>query len=93
MSHFRFRSVPGRLRLSRMLTCQPSSIIRMAALTPRNPAPSVMRTRRAGPREDLGAARVLERGVIPASARSVVEVIEGTYLKTITQARLPTIVR
>src|SRR2546429_7517690 len=48
MTHLRFRSVPGRLRLSSRVTCQPSLIRWMAALTPRNPAPPVMRTLRPG---------------------------------------------
>src|SRR5579859_5409352 len=44
--HFRLRSVPGRLRLSRSDACQPSSIRCAAALTPRKPAPPVISTRR-----------------------------------------------
>src|SRR5438093_928417 len=48
ISHLRLRSVPGRLRLSRRVTCQPSLIRCAAAFTPRNPAPPVMRMRRSG---------------------------------------------
>src|SRR5207247_2378656 len=48
ISHLRLRSVPGRLRLSRRVTCQPSLIRCAAAFTPRNPAPPVMRMRRPG---------------------------------------------
>src|SRR5467141_4063924 len=47
-SHFRLRSVPGRLRLSSSVTNQPSLIRWIAALTPRKPAPPVIRTRRSG---------------------------------------------
>src|SRR4029079_2196772 len=45
-SHFRFLSVPGRLRLSTTVTCQPRSIMCAAALTPMKPAPPVMSARR-----------------------------------------------
>src|SRR5690348_16611718 len=48
ITHFRLRSVPGRLRLSSRVTCQPSLMRWIAALTPRNPAPPVIRTRRSG---------------------------------------------
>src|SRR6266849_8679381 len=48
MTHFRFRSVPGRLRLSRSVTDQPYLMRWIAALTPRKPAPPVIRTRRSG---------------------------------------------
>src|SRR2546423_6138577 len=46
MSHLRLRSVPVRLRVSRRVTCQPSLTRCWAALTPRKPAPPVIRTRR-----------------------------------------------
>src|SRR5438874_4036551 len=46
ISHLRLRSVPVRLRLSRRVTCQPSLTRCWAALTPRKPAPPVIRTRR-----------------------------------------------
>src|SRR5947199_3379563 len=49
ISHFRLRSVPGRLKLSSRVTCQPSLIRWAAALTPRKPAPPLMSTRRSGP--------------------------------------------
>src|SRR4029077_10967881 len=45
-THFRLRSVPGRLRLSSRVTPQPSFMRWMAALTPRKPAPPVIRMRR-----------------------------------------------
>src|SRR2546430_14688843 len=48
MSHFRLRSVPGRLRLSSSVTNQPSLIRWSAAFTPRKPAPPVIRIRRSG---------------------------------------------
>src|SRR2546423_14138155 len=48
ISHFRLRSVPGRLRLSSRVTNQPSLIRWIAALTPRKPAPPVIRIRRSG---------------------------------------------
>src|SRR5436305_3135298 len=48
ISHLRLRSVPGRLRLSSKVTNQPSLIRWTAALTPRKPAPPVMRTLRSG---------------------------------------------
>src|SRR5438094_4813419 len=48
ISHLRLRSVPGRLRLSRRVTCQPSLIRWTAALTPRKPAPPVIRILRSG---------------------------------------------
>src|SRR5712691_1178295 len=48
MTHLRFRSVPGRLRLSSRVTYQPDLMRWMAALTPRKPAPPVIRTRRSG---------------------------------------------
>src|SRR2546428_12413168 len=47
-SHFRLRSVPGRLRLSSSVANQPSLIRWIAALTPRKPAPPVIRIRRSG---------------------------------------------
>src|SRR5438128_2455952 len=47
-SHFRLRSVPGRLRLSSSVANQPSLIRWMAALTPRKPAPPVIKIRRSG---------------------------------------------
>src|SRR2546426_6254256 len=87
ISHFRLRSVPGRLRLSRMLTCHPSSIIRTAALTPRKPAPPVIKIRRAAPRSAFRADRGLALDLSPDSARSPVGVIEGPYLKTIAAER------
>src|SRR5438876_1317836 len=48
INHFRFRSVPGRLRLSSKVAAQPSLMRWTAALTPRNPAPPVIRMRRSG---------------------------------------------
>src|SRR4029077_14080215 len=90
MSHFRLRSVPGRLRLSSTVTCHPASTIRVAALTPRKPAPPVMSIRRDGPGSPLRAARGLDRVLSPDSARSEVGVIEGPYLKTIVGPRPPT---
>src|SRR5467141_2546299 len=48
ISHLRLRSVPGRLRLSSRVTNQPSLIMWIAALTPRKPAPPVIRIRRSG---------------------------------------------
>src|SRR2546426_12599950 len=47
-SHFKLRSVPGRLRLSSSVANQPSLIRWIAALTPRKPAPPVIRIRRSG---------------------------------------------
>src|SRR5690242_3763872 len=47
-SHFRLRSVPGRLRLSRIVTCQPCLMRWWAALMPRKPAPPLIRARRSG---------------------------------------------
>src|SRR5258706_8764836 len=43
ISHLRLRSVPGRLRLSSSVTYHPFLIMWTAALTPRKPAPPVMR--------------------------------------------------
>src|SRR2546428_9105467 len=64
MSHLRLRSVPGRLKLSSRLTCQPSLIRWTAALTPRKPAPPVMRILRSGAAGrggvDLGLVRSSE---------------------------------
>src|SRR5437667_5708346 len=59
MSHLRLRSVPGRLKLSSRLTCQPSLIRWTAALTPRKPAPPVMRTLRSGAAGSGGVDLVL----------------------------------
>src|SRR3989442_12414621 len=59
MSHLRLRSVPGRLKLSSRLTCQPSLIRWTAALTPRKPAPPVMRILRSGAAGSGGAGLVL----------------------------------
>src|SRR4029077_15908214 len=89
MSHFRLRSVPGRLRLSSTVTCHTASTTRVAALTPRNPAPPVMSIRRDGPGSPLRAARGLDRVLRPDSARRGVGVIEGPSLKTIVEARPP----
>src|SRR6266480_6509156 len=58
-SHLRLRSVPGRLRLSSRVTCQPSLIRWTAALTPRKPAPPVMRTVRSGSAGSGGVDLVL----------------------------------
>src|SRR5256885_769338 len=59
MTHLRLRSVPGRLRLSSRLTCQPSLIRWTAALTPRKPAPPVIRTLRSGSAGSGGVDLVL----------------------------------
>src|SRR3989475_12246158 len=59
MSHLRLRSVPGRLKLSSRLTCQPSLIRWTAALTPRKPAPPVMRILRSGAAGSGGVDLVL----------------------------------
>src|SRR2546429_8051647 len=62
MSHFRLRSVPGRLRLSSKVTNQPSLIRWTAALTPRKPAPPVIRIRRSGSAGIGGRDFVFGRG-------------------------------
>src|SRR2546430_6689808 len=58
-SHLRLRSVPGRLRLSRRVTCQPSLIRGTAALTPGKPAPPVIRILRSGSAGEGGVDFVL----------------------------------
>src|SRR5256885_2357361 len=48
MSHFRLRSVPGRLRLPGRVTNQPPLTRGSAGFTRRTPAPPVIRIRRSG---------------------------------------------
>src|SRR5467141_1275443 len=61
ISHLRLRSVPGRLRLSSSVTNQPSLTRWIAALTPRKPAPPVIRIRRSGSAKRGGRDFVLVR--------------------------------
>src|SRR5258708_6673179 len=82
INHLRFRSVPGRLRLSSSVTCHPSAISRTAALTPRKPAPPVMRTRRSRAPAAAREGRVSGRDDNFGSLISVVGSIGGTYVKT-----------
>src|SRR5256885_12843773 len=86
ISHLRFRSVPGRLKLSSTVTCHPVEIKSAAALTPRKPAPPVMRTRRPALGSGARAVRESARGEDFGSAFKVGS-IRGTYLKTITRPR------
>src|SRR6202521_6104085 len=88
INHLRLRSVPGRLRLSSTVTCHPSAMSSTAALTPRKPAPPVMRTRRsAAPVAEPRAGRVSWRDDNLGSLISVVGSMGGTYVKTIQSER------
>src|SRR6266568_669195 len=98
VNHFRFRSVPARLKLSSTVTCHPAPTRWSAALTPRKPAPPVIKIRRV--RRPVAAGFFAERvsGVAPAVSdrrdpprddpvARVVGVIEVPYLKPIVRRR------
>src|SRR5579859_1877184 len=98
VNHLRLRSVPARLKLSSTVTCQPAPTMWSAALTPRKPAPPVIKIRRS---RRLVAARagaesaftappaVLDRRDPPVDelVERVVDVIEVPYLKPIARRR------